>query len=48
MKLIAEGNLLLVHLSVIDVYHDEWCRINRGGYCNCDPDIKLRPPPERN
>ena len=23
------------------------CRVYRGGYCNCNPEIKLRPKPER-
>ena len=23
----------------IDIYHDSWCRHNRGRSCNCDPDI---------
>jgi len=26
----------------IDVRHDDWCNIYRGGYCNCDPEIVLR------
>ncbi len=32
----------------LDVYHDDWCRIHHGGYCNCDPDIVVRPPAEWN
>lgn len=27
----------------VDVYHDDWCAIHAGGYCNCDPDIQVRP-----
>jgi hypothetical protein len=30
----------------IDVCHDDWCRIYRGGYCNCDPEIRLHTPPQ--
>jgi hypothetical protein len=26
---------------VIDVHHDSWCDIFRGGYCNCDPVINF-------
>ena len=26
----------------IDIRHDSWCAIYKGGYCNCDPDIDLR------
>jgi hypothetical protein len=31
-------------LEDIDIYHDDWCDLlaNRG-YCNCNPDVKLRP-----
>ena len=25
----------------IDFYHDDWCGINKGGFCDCDPDIRL-------
>lgn len=28
----------------IDVAHDSWCdALNRRGFCNCDPDVRLRP-----
>jgi hypothetical protein len=35
-------------ITEVDVCHDDWCAIYQGGYCNCDPEIKLRPPPEQN
>jgi hypothetical protein len=35
-------------LTDVDICHDDWCRIYQGGYCNCDPEIHLRPPPEHN
>lgn len=41
MALVAEGELKKGDLAVVDIYHDDWCGINRGTYCNCDPDIKL-------
>ena len=28
-------------LSQTRIYHDDWCAIFRGGYCNCDPDIEV-------
>jgi hypothetical protein len=44
MKLLADGTLpLTTGLNDVDVYHDDWCRVNCGGYCNCDPDIEARP-----
>lgn len=30
-------------LRDIDVKHDEWCDVFHGGFCNCDPDVRLRP-----
>ena len=35
-------------LTEVDIYHKDWCRIYRGGYCNCDPDVRLRLPQRRN
>ena len=48
LKLYEQGKLRTPNLTLLDIYHDEWCAINRGGYCNCDPDIRLRLPAERN
>jgi len=40
-RLMAEfGQAGLV--SVVDVAHDNWCRIYDGGFCNCDPDYTIR------
>ncbi len=25
----------------LNIQHDDWCAIFRGGICNCDPDIFL-------
>ena len=30
----------LIHAYILD---DEWCAIFRGGTCDCDPEIMLRP-----
>lgn len=48
IQLLEEGKLPFGFCSGVDVYHDDWCRINRGGYCNCNPEIKVRPPAEWN
>ena len=48
MELIERGEVPPARVSEVDIYHDDWCRIYRGGYCNCDPEVKLRPPPEWN
>jgi hypothetical protein len=44
MRLVEQGKLPAGRLAEVDVYHDDWCRIHRGGSCNCDPEIKLRRP----
>jgi hypothetical protein len=48
MKLVEQEKLPLGRIQDVDIYHDDRCRIYRGGYCNCDPEIKLRPWPEQN
>jgi hypothetical protein len=48
MKFIEQHQLPRGCISNVDICHDDWCRVYRGGYCNCDPEIKLWPPPERN
>ena len=32
----------------IDIYHDTWCAIYKGGYCNCEPIIAPRGDPALN
>jgi hypothetical protein len=48
MELIEQGKVPPGCVREVDIYHDDWCRIYRGGYCNCDPVVRLRPPPEWN
>lgn len=48
MRLFEEGEFCPGRLQEVDVYHDDWCGIYRGCYCDCDPEVKLRPPAERN
>jgi hypothetical protein len=45
LQLQGEGKLPKVGLQDVDVFHDGWCELYKGGYCNCDPDIQLRKPP---
>ena len=40
-KLFDQGKIPTMSLQLVDIYHDDWCAINRGKYCNCDPEIKL-------
>ena len=40
----AEGKLpRTVGVRDINIFHDDWCGIYKGGRCNCDPDIQLPP-----
>lgn len=40
IQLKADGK---IELDVANVYvsHDTWCAVYKGGYCNCNPDIKV-------
>lgn len=42
LRLYQEGKLPHVSLELVDVYHDSWCAIHHGRFCDCDPDIKIR------
>jgi hypothetical protein len=48
MKLIETTTFPAGRITDVDIYHDDWCGIYRGGYCDCDPEIQLRPAPEQN
>lgn len=48
MDLVEQGQVPPGRISDVDVYHDAWCRIYQGGYCNCEPEIKLPPLPGQN
>jgi hypothetical protein len=43
VELYIRGKLPTRSLAELDVHHDEWCEIHAGGYCNCNPEITLRP-----
>jgi hypothetical protein len=42
MKLYVQGRIPTASLTEVDIFHDDWCGVYSGRYCNCDPDIKLR------
>ena len=48
MALWEQGKIPPGQLSSVDIAHHDWCAIHAGGYCDCDPDVRLRRPPERN
>jgi hypothetical protein len=48
MQLVEQGRVPLARAAEVEVYHDPWCSLLRGGCCNCDPEIKLPPLPEQN
>ncbi len=41
-KMIRRGKIAPAQAREIFVAHDVWCRINSGGYCNCDPAISVQ------
>ena len=43
MKLTMLGALSPEEDEVVHIYHDEWCGINKGRRCNCDPWIRTEP-----
>jgi hypothetical protein len=47
MKMIEKGELPHTARTAndVDVYHDDWCAVLGGGYCDCDPDIRVRRQP---
>jgi hypothetical protein len=45
MALYRQGKLPPSRMTEVDVAHDDWCGIYRGGYCNWGPDIRFRLPP---
>jgi hypothetical protein len=48
IELFEQGKVPPGCIREVDVWHDEWCDIYRGGYCNCEPEVTVRPPPEQN
>ena len=43
-KLIENGNIPEdVSLGEVEIRHDDWCGLLKGGICNCDPDLAFMP-----
>jgi len=38
-KALAKGIIDAPSVCQAVVMHDNWCKMNSGGECNCDPDI---------
>jgi hypothetical protein len=45
MELYRQGKISTASPTEVDIYHDDWCGVYQGNYCNCDPHIKLRAKP---
>ena len=39
MALIEEGKIKPGDVNLVRIFHDDWCAIYEGGWCNCDPDV---------
>lgn len=37
----ADGTIKPGSIWHMAAYHDDWCDIYRGGFCNCDANIEL-------
>jgi hypothetical protein len=48
MELAERRGVVPGRVEEVDVYHDDWCGIYRGDYCDRDPEIEFRPVPEQN
>jgi len=38
----AAGDPTTTGIFLVDIYHDDWCAHNKGGLCNCKPDVVMR------
>jgi hypothetical protein len=43
MELQRRGRIPAASLAEVDICHDDWCGVYEGNYCDCDPDVRLRP-----
>jgi hypothetical protein len=48
IELYEQGKVPPGRIMEIDIFHDDWCSIYRGGYYDCEPEVRLRPRPEEN
>lgn len=42
LAMYERGEIASVGLHEVRVYHDDWCEIYQGTWCNCDPDVVLK------
>jgi hypothetical protein len=40
---VANLNIRPGTVNHVDIRHDDGCAVFGGGYCDCDPDVELRP-----
>ena len=38
--LYTRGELPVGFAGLFDIHHDDWCKALRGGYCDCDPEVR--------
>ncbi len=43
VKLFEAGKIKDFDIANVNVSHDEWCDVDSGGFCNCNPDIVIKP-----
>jgi hypothetical protein len=43
LDLLEQGKITAGRLNHVEFLHDNWCGINKGGYCNCEVEVNLRP-----
>ena len=48
LELLEKVEVVPGRIAEVDVYHDDGCALYRGEYCDCEPEVRLRPPPEWN
>jgi hypothetical protein len=44
LDMYVRGDITQANLALVDITHDDWCGIFSGGYCNCDPEIRIPVP----
>jgi hypothetical protein len=43
LELFAQGKITPGQLTTLEVAHDGWCGLHQGGFCDCNPEIRLLP-----
>jgi hypothetical protein len=42
LKLHREGKIRPASVTEVNIFHDDWCRIYQGCFCNCDCEVQLK------